>query len=101
MTPADSAAWAQAQRHVAARRWDQAAAQLQALLRGHADAAPVRLLLAGVILAQGGVRGAAEQLIATLSSLPADIHLICRVAQSLAKLGETAAALSGVVQALR
>ena len=93
MNAADSAAWAQAQQHVAARRWDQAAAQLQALLRGHADAAPVRLLLAGVLLAQGGVRGAAEQLIATLSSLPADMHLICRVAQSLAKIGETAATL--------
>ncbi|KAF1708435.1 tetratricopeptide repeat-containing sulfotransferase family protein [Pseudoxanthomonas sacheonensis] len=93
MNPADSATWAQAQQHVAARRWDQAAAQLQALLRTHADAAPVRLLLAGVILAQGGVRAAAEQLIATLPSLPADMHLICRVAQSLAKLGETAATL--------
>lgn len=93
MNPADSAAWAQAQRHVAARRWDQAAAQLQALLRAHADAAPVRVLLAGVILAQGGVRGAAEQLVAALPSLPADMHLICRVAQLLAKLGETTATL--------
>ena len=93
MNPADSAAWVQAQQHVAARRWDQAAAQLQTLLRAHSDAAPVRLLLAGVILAQGGVRGAAEQLIATLPSLPADMHLICRVAQSLAKIGETAATL--------
>ena len=89
----DSAAWSQAQRHVAARRWDQAAAQLQDLLRRHADAVPVRLLLAGVMLAQGGVRGAAEQLIATLPSLPADMHLICRVSQSLAKIGETAATL--------
>ena len=61
MSPFDSAAWAQAQQHVAARRWDQAAAQLQALRRGHADAAPVRLLLAGVILAQGGVRAALGQ----------------------------------------
>ncbi|HEX7803664.1 MAG TPA: sulfotransferase [Pseudoxanthomonas sp.] len=93
MNPADSAAWAQAQQHVAARRWDQAAAQLRTLLRAHSDAAPVRLLLAGVILAQGGVRGAAEQLIATLPSLPADMHLICRVAQSLAKIGETTATL--------
>ncbi len=93
MNAADKAVWVQAQQHVAARRWDQAAGQLQALLRAHSDAAPVRLLLAGVILAQGGVRGAAEQLIATLPSLPADMHLICRVAQSLAKLGETTATL--------
>ena len=93
MNASDSAAWAQAQRHVAARRWDQAAAQLQALLHRHADAAPVRLLLAGVFLAQGGVRGATEQLKATLPSLPADMHLICRVAQSLVKIGETAATL--------
>ncbi|MGH8026263.1 MAG: tetratricopeptide repeat-containing sulfotransferase family protein [Pseudoxanthomonas sp.] len=93
MNAFDSTAWAEAQRHVAAGHWDQAAAQLRALLHRHADAAPARLLLAGVILAQGGVRGAAEQLIATLPSLPGDMHLICRVAQSLAKLGETTATL--------
>ena len=87
----DSTLWAEAQRHVSARRWNEADAQLRTLLRRHADAVPVRLLLAGVILARGGVRGAAEQLIATLPSLPDDISLICRVAQSLAKIGETVA----------
>ncbi|MET0718681.1 MAG: sulfotransferase [Pseudoxanthomonas sp.] len=93
MNPLDSAAWAQAQQHVAARRWQEAEAQLQALLRRHADAAPVRLLLAAVMLVRGDVRGAAAQLIATLPALPADMSLICRVAQSLAKIGETTATL--------
>ena len=93
MNAIDSATWAEAQRHVAARRWNQADAQLRTLLRRHADAVPVRLLLAGVILAQGGVRGAAEQLITTLRYLPDDMSLICRVAQSLAKVGETVATL--------
>ncbi|MET0654059.1 MAG: sulfotransferase, partial [Pseudoxanthomonas sp.] len=93
MNPHDNADWAQAQRHVAARHWDQAAELLQALLRRHADAVPVRLLLAAVILAQGQVRGAAEQLVATLPALPADMSLICRAAQSLAKIGETTATL--------
>ena len=74
MNAFDSAAWAEAQRHVAARRWDQATAQLQDLLRSHADATPARLLLAGVMLAQGGVRGAAEQLVAALPTLPADLR---------------------------
>lgn len=89
----DTAAWAEAQRLVEARRWDAAASQLLALLQEHPDAAPVRLLLAGVRLAQGGVRGAAEQLNALLQALPADIALINRVAQSLARIGETTATL--------
>lgn len=93
MNPFDSTAWVEAQRHVAARQWAEADARLRDLLSRHTDAVPVRLLLAGVTLAQGGVREAAEQLVATLPSLPADMHLVCRVAQSLAKLGETAATL--------
>jgi len=94
MTPGEQATWAEAQRHVASKRWDQATLLLQGLLRTHADATPVRLLLSAVMLAQGGVRGAAAQLVACLPTLPADLPQICRVAQSLSRLGETVATLS-------
>ena len=53
---------------------------------------PGRLLLASVLLAQGRVRGAAEQTRFAAIALPNDADLICRVAQCLVKLGEINAA---------
>ena len=53
---------------------------------------PGRLLLASVLLAQGRVRGAAEQSKYAAFALPDDANLICRVAQCLVKVGEINAA---------
>ena len=49
---------------------------------------PGRLLLASVFLAQGRVRGAAEQAKYAAFALPNDADMICRVAQCLARVGE-------------
>ena len=53
---------------------------------------PGRLLLASVFLAQGRVRGAAEQAKYAAFALPNDADMICRVAQCLVKVGEINAA---------
>ena len=53
---------------------------------------PGRLLLASVLLAQGRVRGAAEQTKYAAFALPNDADMICRVAQCLVKVGEINAA---------
>jgi tetratricopeptide (TPR) repeat protein len=53
---------------------------------------PGRLLLASVFLAQGRVRGAAEQVKYAAFALPNDADMICRVAQCLVKVGEINAA---------
>jgi len=53
---------------------------------------PGRLLLASVFLAQGRVRGAAEQAKYAAFALPDDADMICRVAQCLVKVGEINAA---------
>ena len=51
-----------------------------------------RLLLAAVFLAQGHVRGAAEQAKYAAFALPNNADMICRVAQCLVKVGEINAA---------
>lgn len=53
---------------------------------------PGRLLLASVFLAQGRVRGAAEQAKYAAFALPDDADTICRVAQCLIRVGEINAA---------
>lgn len=90
--PTGQRLWAQAQAHIAQRRWDEATRALDALLRSQAEAIPVRLLLAGVSLATGSVRGAVAHLQQAAASLPDDIDAIGRVAQALSRIGETRAA---------
>ena len=84
--------WAQAQQQIVASELDAAHASLEALLKADPWHVPARLLLASVILAQGRLRGAAEQAKFAAFSLPNDADLICRVAQCLVKVGETLAA---------
>lgn len=84
--------WLQGQRHVLDGRLQDARAVFGALLEHHPRQVNARLLLASVILAQGRVREAAEQLRLAASTLPDDAGMVCRVAQSLASLGETNAA---------
>ena len=84
--------WARAQQEIIARKLDAAHASLEALLKLNAWHVPARLLLASVILAQGKLRGAAEQAKFAAFALPNDADLICRVAQCLVKVGEVNAA---------
>ena len=91
---ADRALWLRAQRRVAARDWDAAQADFLALLDRHPALLQARLLLAGVLLAQQRVRDAAQQLALAATNLPGDAGAIHRVAQTLARLGETRAALA-------
>lgn len=84
--------WVNAQHHIRARRFPAARAALEALLVQQPWQVPARLLLSSVVLAEGKVRDAAAQLKFATFTLPDDPDTICKVAQSLAKLGETNAA---------
>jgi tetratricopeptide (TPR) repeat protein len=84
--------WLEAQQHVLAGRLDAARAALSSLLDHDPTQVNARLLLASVMLAQGRVRDAAEQVKFAAFTLPGDPDLICKVAQSLSSLGETNAA---------
>lgn len=84
--------WDNAQSQIRARSLPAAQAQLEHLLQRQPWHVPARLLLASVVLGQGRVRGAAEQLKYAAFALPEDPELIRRVAQSLFKVGETVAA---------
>jgi tetratricopeptide (TPR) repeat protein len=67
---------------------------LSDLLQRHPDLVPARLLLSGVLLAQGRLRDACEQLCRAVPALPPDPDLIYRVAQASNSLGETNATLA-------
>ncbi|MEO8160774.1 MAG: sulfotransferase [Arenimonas sp.] len=86
------ALWQAGQDHIRARRLGQARESFERLLALQPRHAPARLLLASVLLAQGGVRAAAEQTCAAAQSLPDDAGFVARVAQALRQLGETNAA---------
>jgi tetratricopeptide (TPR) repeat protein len=81
--------WLNAQHHVRARRFPAAQAALDALLAQQPWQVPARLLQASVVLAQGKVREATAQLKFAAFALPDDPDLICKVAQSLSRIGET------------
>ena len=91
---ADRALWLRAQQRVAARDWDAAQADFLLLLERRPALVEARLLLAGVLLAKRRLRDAARQLVLAAASLPDDADAIPRVAQALAKLGETRAAIA-------
>jgi tetratricopeptide (TPR) repeat protein len=92
MSAEAGALWQAGQQHIRARRLDQARASFEQLLVLQPRHAPARLLLASVLLAQGGVRAAAEQTRAAAQALPDDAGFVARVAQALRQLGETNAA---------
>lgn len=84
--------WDNGQQHIVEGRLQAAQSSFESLLESEPWHVPARLLLASVILAQGRVRGAAEQAKYAAFALPDNPDLICRVAQCLVKVGETNAA---------
>ncbi|MFL6593228.1 MAG: tetratricopeptide repeat-containing sulfotransferase family protein [Luteimonas sp.] len=84
--------WELGQRQILDRRPDAAMTTFQALLSAEPAHIGARLLLASVNLSVGRVRAAAEQMQLAASMLPDDPALVSRVAQGLARLGETNAA---------
>jgi tetratricopeptide (TPR) repeat protein len=84
--------WDDGQRQVQGGRLQDAQASFESLVRIEPRHVPGRLLLAAVLLAQGRVRGAAEQTKLAAAVLPDDADTICRVAQCLVKVGEINAA---------
>jgi tetratricopeptide (TPR) repeat protein len=87
---ADAAAlWQQGQDAIRARRFEQARAHFEQLLRLQPAHFGARQLLAGVHSAQGHPGDAAQELLAAARVLPSDPIAVVRVAQALRPLGET------------
>jgi tetratricopeptide (TPR) repeat protein len=84
--------WESGQRQVSSGRLQAAQSSFERLVKIDPWHVPGRLLLASVLLAQGRVRGAAEQMKYASFALPNDASMICRVAQCLVKVGEINAA---------
>ena len=84
--------WDTGQQQIRRGRLQAAQSSFESLLQLDPWHVPGRLLLASVFLAQGQVRGAAEQGKFAAFALPNDADMICRVAQCLVKVGETNAA---------
>ena len=84
--------WLSGQEHAVAGRLDAARSAFETLLASAPAHVGARMFLSSVLLAQGGVRAAAEQLKYAAFALPADVATICRVAQALIAVGETNAA---------
>jgi tetratricopeptide (TPR) repeat protein len=84
--------WEDGQQQIRRGELQAAQASFESLVQADPWHIPGRLLLASVILAQGRLRGAAEQAKYAAFALPNDADLICRVAQSLVKIGEINAA---------
>lgn len=90
---ADRHLWLRAQRHTSSRRWDDAIADFSALIERHPSLYQARLLLAGVLLATDRVQAAARHLLLAAAHLPDDAVAIHQIAQALAKVGESVAAV--------
>lgn len=84
--------WQDGQEQIRRRQLPAAQATFESLVQIDPWHVPARLLLASVFLAQGRVRGAAEQAKYAAFALPDDGDMICRVAQCLIKVGEINAA---------
>ena len=84
--------WLSGQEHAVAGRLEQARSAFESLLESAPAHVGARLFLSSVLLAQGRVRAAAEQLKFAAFAVPDDITTVCHVAQALAAVGETNAA---------
>ena len=84
--------WDDGQQQVRNGRLQAAQSSFESLVKLDPWHVPGRLLLASVLLAQGRVRGAAEQTKYAAFALPNDAEMICRVAQCLVNVGEINAA---------
>jgi tetratricopeptide (TPR) repeat protein len=83
------ALWEQGQQAILRRDFAAARAAFEALLRADPRALPARLLLSSVLLAQNRLRAATELLKAGIGFRPHDADAIARLAQALARLGES------------
>jgi len=84
--------WLSGQEHAVAGRLDQARSAFESLLASAPAHVGARMFLSSVLLAQGSVRAASEQLKFAAFALPDDITTVCQAAQALAALGEANAA---------
>ncbi len=84
--------WEDGQQQIRCGRLQAAQSSFESLVKIDPWHIPGRLLLASVFLAQGRVRGAAEQAKYAAFALPNDADMICRVAQCLVRVGEINAA---------
>ena len=84
--------WETGQQQILAGQPDAAMATFAALLAAHPTHVGARMLLASVILSKGRMRAATEQMKLAATMLPDDPAWVNRVAQGLARLGETNAA---------
>ena len=92
MEPRLRALWEQGQQAIRRRDFASARGAFEAILRVDLRHLPARLLLSSVLLAEGRLRAATDLLKAGVAFLPNDADAICRLAQALARLGETNAA---------
>jgi tetratricopeptide (TPR) repeat protein len=89
MNPDAMHSWRQAQACVASGDHDRARSMLESILVSNPEQIAPRMLLSGVLLAQGKVRAATEQLLAIAPLLsPEDAWNAYTVAQGLSRLGE-------------
>lgn len=85
-------AWRDAQAALARRDMAVARRELETVLHSAPTHAMARILLGGVMLANGELRAACEQLLAAARSPPDDPAMLCRLAQALMRVGETTVA---------
>ncbi len=84
-------AWQRAQSALAQRNLPEAERQFEAVLQADPGHVQARVLIAGVFLATGRLRQACAHLVHAANSLPNDAVTVCRVAQALLRVGESAA----------
>ncbi|BDU14941.1 sulfotransferase [Lysobacter auxotrophicus] len=83
--------WERAQAALNRRDLREARAALEAVLQHEPAHVPARVLLAGVHLGERRLRDASSQLLQAARALPDDAATVCRVAQALMRVGESAA----------
>jgi hypothetical protein len=92
MGPSEERVWRRAERYLAEQQLTAARIAFESLLQRVPEHVPARVMLAGVILAEGRVREAAEHVLAATRVLPSDGNVIATVAQCLLRIGEMVAA---------
>jgi len=92
MGPSEERLWRRAERYLAEQQLTAARIAFESLLQRVPDHVPARVMLAGVILAEGRVREAAAHVLQATRVLPDDANVIATVAQCLLRIGEMAAA---------
>lgn len=92
MTRAEQHLWLRAQDYLAAGQLSAARIAFESLLQRAPGHSAARMLLAGVFLADGRLQAASEHLLVAARTPPEDADTLCRLAQSLIRVGEIVAA---------